>query len=61
MKTVVVFDKCTKEVIACINDTEKDFIVIRDVDFKVYNDTEPIFTELQGKILLNENSFIINM
>lgn len=60
MKTVVVFDKETKEIIACINDDGKDCIVRKDIDFKVYNDTEPIFTELEGKVILNKNSFMIN-
>lgn len=61
MKTVVVFDKQTKEIVACINSDGKDCIVRKDVDFKIYNDTEPIFTEQKGKVLLNENSFIINV
>lgn len=60
MKTVVVYDKETKEIIACINDDGKECIARKDVDFKVYNDTEPIFIELEGKVILDESSFMIN-
>lgn len=61
MQTVVVFDKETKEIIACIPlaDGEKG-ICRKDVDFQIYNGTEPIFTETGNGIVLNTNAFIWN-
>lgn len=62
MQTVVVFDKETKEVIACVPlaDGEKG-ICRKDVDFQIYNDTEPIFTETGNGIVLNTNALIMNL
>ena len=61
MQTIVVFDKKTKEIIACIPlaDGEK-WICRKDVDFQIYNGTEPIFTETSNGIVLNTNAFIWN-
>ena len=61
MQTVVVFDKKTKEIIACIPllDGAKA-ICKKDIDFQIYNGTEPIFTETENGIVLNTNSFIWN-
>lgn len=62
MQTVAVFDKETKEVIACIplSDGEKA-ICRKDIDFKIYNDTEPIFYRDRNEIKLNTNAFIMNI
>lgn len=61
MQTVVVFDKETKEIIACVPlaDGEKG-ICRKDVDFHIYNGTEPIFTETGNGVVLNTNAFIWN-
>lgn len=60
-QTVVVFDKETKEIIACIPLSEGEAAICRkDVDFQIYNGTEPIFTETGNGIVLNSNVFIWN-
>lgn len=59
-KTVVVFDKATKEIIACIPLTGAEAICRKDVDFQIYNGTEPIFTETGKGVILNSNAFIWN-
>lgn len=59
-QTVVLFDKGTKEILACVPLSGQDCICRKDVDFKVYNETEPIFTETPNGIVLNENAFLIN-
>lgn len=61
MQTVVVFDKETKEIIACVplSDGEKG-ICRKDASFEIYNGTEPIFTETGSGIVLNTNAFIWN-
>lgn len=59
-QTVVVFDKQTKEIIACIPLSGQDCICRKDVDFRVYSGTEPIFTETQKRVVLNEAAFMIN-
>ena len=41
----VVVDTDTREVIACISDSGKDNILRKDVDLKVYDGTDPVFTE----------------
>ena len=60
-QTVVVFDKETKEIIACVPLTSGEQAIFRkDVDFRIYNGTEPIFTETGNGIVLNNNAFIWN-
>lgn len=60
-QTVVVFDKKTKEIIACVPTEEgKTAICRKDVDFQIYNGTEPIFTETEKGIVLNTSAFIWN-
>lgn len=60
-QTVVVFDKETKEIVACIPLIEGEKAICRkDVDFKIYNGTEPIFTETANGVVLNNNAFIWN-
>lgn len=59
--TVAVFDKNTKEIIACIPLTDGEKAICRkDVDFRIYNDTEPVFTETGNGVVLNTNAFIWN-
>lgn len=59
--TVVVFDKKSKEIITCIPINGQEAICKNGVDFKIYNGTEPIFTETSNGVVLNENVFIMNM
>lgn len=59
-KTVIVFDKETKEIIACIPLSGEQAICRKDVDFQIYNGTEPIFTETGSGVVLNSNAFIWN-
>lgn len=60
-QTVVVFDRESKEIIACIPISGQDCICRKDVDFKIYNGTEPIFTETESGIVLNKNAFMLNL
>lgn len=60
-QTIVLFDKETKEIIACIPTSDGETAICRkDVDFQMYNGTEPIFTETSKGIVLNTNAFIWN-
>lgn len=56
-KHYVIVDKKSREVIACISDNSKDDILRKDVDLKVYEGTEPVFTETNHGILLKDNAF----
>lgn len=60
-KTVVVYDKETKEIIACIPLSGEQAICRKDVAFQIYNGTEPIFTETGNGIVLNTNAFMMNI
>lgn len=61
MQTVVVFDKKTKEIIACVPTSDEETAICRkDVDFQIYNGTQPIFMETGSGIVLNTNAFIWN-
>ncbi len=57
MKYYVVVEKDTREVLACISDNSKDDILRKDVDLKIYEGTEPVFTETNHGILLKDNAF----
>ena len=61
MKHYVLFDKESKEVIACISDSGRDNILRKDVNLKVYDGTESVFTETDHGILLNENAFTMKL
>ena len=61
MKHYVVVNKKTKEVIACISDSGRDNILRKDVDLKVYDGTEPVFTEPDHGILLKDNAFTMRL
>nr|DAZ64895.1 MAG TPA: hypothetical protein [Caudoviricetes sp.] len=56
-KHYVLVDKKSREVIACISDNSKDDILRKDVDLKVYEGTEPVFTETNHGIFLKDNAF----
>lgn len=60
-KTVVVFDKNTKEIVACIPLNGQEAICRKDIDFRIYSGTEPIFTETKSGVILNENIFMMKM
>lgn len=57
----VVVDIDTREVIACISDSGKDNILRKDVDLKVYDGTDPVFTETDHGILLKDNAFTMRL
>lgn len=61
MRTIVVMDKITKQVMACIPDTGGDAFVRKDIEIKVYNGTEPIFTVTDNVCRLKENTFLIEL
>lgn len=61
MTTVVVYKTDTKEVLAAIPMDGGDAVCRNDVEFQIYNGTEPIFTETPGGIVLAENKFMIKM
>lgn len=61
MTTVVVYKAETKEVLAAIPIDGGDAICRNDVEFQIYNGTEPIFTEVPGGIVLAENTFMVKM
>lgn len=57
---VVVFDKNTKEVLACVPLDGRECILRKDVDARFFTETDPVFTEVPGKLLFKENAFIFN-
>lgn len=59
-QTVVVFDEQTKEIIACFPIQGGKAILKNGGDFKIYNGTEPIFTDTGTRVVLNESVFIWN-
>lgn len=61
MTTVVVYKNDTKEVLAAIPMEGGDAICRNNIEFQIYNGTEPIFTETPGGIKLAENKFIIKL
>lgn len=61
MTTVVVYKTRTREVLAAIPVEGGDAICRNDIEFQIYNGTEPIFTEFPGGIVLAENKFMLKM
>ena len=61
MTTVVVYKSRTREVLAAIPVEGGDAICRNDIEFQIYNGTEPIFTEVPGGIVLAENKFMLKM
>lgn len=60
MQTVVVYEKDSKEIVACIPLSGEQAICRNDVNFQIYNGTEPIFTETQNGIVFNENILLLS-
>lgn len=60
MKTIVIFDKKTNEVLACVPDNGECF-ARKDVEIKEYSGTEPIFNVENGVCKLKENAFLIDL
>lgn len=61
MTTVVVYKTGTREVLAAIPVEGGDAVCRNDIDFQIYNGTEPIFTETLGGMILAENKFMLKM
>lgn len=61
MVTVVVYKSDTKEVLAAVPVSGGDAICRKDVEFQIFNGTEPIFVEVPEGIILAENKFLINI
>lgn len=58
---VVVYEKDTKEVIACIDlSGEARSILKNNVCAEVYNGTEPVFLEKDNKVTIRQNKFMVN-
>lgn len=60
-KYFVIVDKSTREVVACISDSGCDDILKNNLELKVYDGTEPVFTETDSGILLNDNAFTVRL
>lgn len=62
MVTVVVYEKDSRSVLAAIPMKEGETGILRkDVEFQVFNGTEPVFEETPNGLILKNNSFIINL
>lgn len=61
MITVVVYKAGTREVLAAVPVGGGDAICRKDVEFQIFNGTEPIFVEVPEGIILAENKFLINI
>ena len=61
MTTVVVYKTGTREVLAVIPVEGGDAVCRNDIEFQIYNGTEPIFTETPGGMVLAENKFMLKM
>lgn len=59
MRTIVVYDKKTENVIAAIPE-HGEAILRNDIDVSIYDGTEPIFTETQSGVKLSKRKFMIN-
>lgn len=60
MTTVVVTDKRTGEVIACVPEYG-EAICRNDVEISVFRNTEPIFSDTPDGPVLKQNTFLINL
>ena len=62
MVTVVVYEKDSRSVLAAIPMKEGETGILRkDIEFQVFNGTEPVFEETSNGPILKNNSFIINL
>lgn len=60
--TVVVYEKNTGSVLAAIPMKDGEAGILRkDVEFQIFNGTEPVFEETQDGSILKNNTFIINL
>jgi len=61
LNKVVVFDSKTKEVLAVICENGES-ICRNDIDFVAYSEsTEPVLTEINGKVYYNETRFMLKI
>ena len=60
MQTVVVYQKGTNEIIACVPLDGSECIVRKDVEIKVYDGIEPVFIEKEGYVAVNTNAFFMD-
>jgi len=51
--TIVVFEEDTKEILAVIR-KDRECITKKGIDFRIYEKSEPIFTDREGKIYLDD-------
>lgn len=62
MITVVVYEKGTRQILAAIPLSENETGFCRnDVEFEIFNDTEPVITETKDGPILKKDSFFINL
>lgn len=61
MTTVVVYKAETKEILAAVPIEGGSAVCRNDIEFQIYNGTEPIFIETPNGIRLAENKFMIKM
>lgn len=58
MKSYAVYDRKTKEILACITENDDGSIQNignENVSVKTYNDTEPVFHHEDGKVYIADN------
>lgn len=58
--TFVVVDEDTGELIACIKDNDNRILMKSGYYVVVYGNTEPVFSEIDGRVYIESNKFIIN-
>lgn len=62
MVTIVVYEKDSRSVLAAIPMKEGESGILRkDVEFQIFNGTEPVFEETPNGPILKNNTFIINL
>lgn len=57
---ITIYNQTSKEVFACINTDNNESFIEKGFAVDVRN-TEPAFNEKDGKLLFNENQFIIKI
>lgn len=55
---IAVYDKCTKEILALIV-KDGECVVRNDVDFAIYENNDPVLTEIDGKVYYDERKFMV--
>ena len=63
MKSYAVYDRKTKEILACITENDDGSIRIisnENVSVKMYNDTEPVFHPENGKVCIADNAISVD-